>query len=142
MRRVSALMVGLVCLLAVAVDAAHAQMSPIVGRWSFAKQYSNGQTAYVLFLTFLPDGRFQEQVMTNSGTVTYMGGYRFDTNQQVLTFVVNDYQPRQLCRYGSCYPVTPALRINSPYVVQVRFESQTRFYMMDQSGPLLFVRQQ
>ncbi len=140
-RHLSALMIFVAALLAL-MPAASAQQNPIVGVWSYSAYRSDGQQSHAFFFQFSPDGRFRQQMVIPGLTQNYVGAYQLSPDLGTLSLVYYDYDPKQDCRYGACYPIRPIVAMNSPINAQIRFLSAARFEMMDASGPMLWVRAQ
>jgi hypothetical protein len=122
--------------------AAQAQAFSPVGVWSHSQQYSNGRPAYVIFLTLQPNGQLQEYLTTNMGASTYVGQWRFDPQSGRLDMIYNDYEPKQMCGAGTCYPSPPTLQLGVTYSTGVRVYSPNQMELQDASGPMLYVRKQ
>jgi len=122
--------------------AASAQQNPIVGVWSYSAYRSDGQQSHAFFFQFGPDGRFRQQMVIPGLTQNYVGAYQLSPDLGTLSLIYYDYDPKQDCRYGACYPIRPIVAMNSPINAQIRFLSTARFEMMDASGPMLWVRAQ
>ena len=122
--------------------AAHAQGWSPVGTWSYSQQYSSGQAAYAIIMTLYPNGQLQEYVTTNMGASTYVGQWRFNAQNSTLDMLYQDYNPKQFCNGGMCYPVPATLQIGSPYSVPLHVMGQNQMELQDANGPMLYVRQQ
>lgn len=140
-RHLYGLLIIVMSLLAI-VPAAPAQQNPIGGVWSYSAYRGDGQQSHAFFFQFSPDGRFQQQMVVPGLTQNYVGAYQLSPDLGTLSLIYCDYDPKQDCRYGACYPIKPIVAMNSPINAQIRFLSASRFEMMDASGPMLWARAQ
>ena len=111
--------------------------NPLVGTWSYSSQRSDGSASHVYFFRFGPDGAFEQQLDTNVGISHSVGHYQLSPDGGTLQLVYEDYNPKQDCNFGFCYPLPPPA---SPLAVPIHFNGSTEFEMMDASGPMLWVR--
>jgi hypothetical protein len=113
----------------------------IVGTWSSPIVDSQGNTTAVIFMTFGADGSFQEYLTTNMGASTYYGSYQMDAAQAAVSFVLQDYEPKEFCSSVGCSPLPPSLPLGQSMTLPIQWQSPNLFIGMDASGPMRFIRQ-
>jgi hypothetical protein len=119
-----------------------AQRNPLVGTWSTPTSTTQGQHTGTIFTTFYADGRFTQRWVIPRGTVDYVGSYRLSPDLNSLQWTYRDYSPKTDCRYGACYPVTPVVQMNTPFVTHLRWVRDNLFLTEDQGGTNRWIRQQ
>jgi hypothetical protein len=118
-----------------------ASAQSIVGTWSTPLVDQYGNTHSVLFLIFGADGSYKQYLTTNMGALTYYGSYQLDTSNMVLSFVLNDYDPKEFCSSGFCDPIPPSYPLGQVFSPRIQWVNENLFLMDDVSGPLRYVRQ-
>lgn len=141
MRNVVALCLSL-CLAAVLAlsPVAAQQQGSLVGAWSYSGPLNAQGGSLSMFFQFGQDGSFRLRVIFPSGQSDYMGQYQVNGNS--LQLLYRDYEPKQSCRYGACYPIPPMVQMGQVYNQQIEFQGPTRFVFVDGGGAKLFVRAQ
>lgn len=128
-------------LLALGASVAAAQGYPVVGAWSGQTTNTRGEVTGTIFTTFRPDGRFVQRWVVPRATVEYSGEYRLAANGAAVQWLYRDYAPKQDCRMGACYPVMPAVQMNTPIVTQIRWVRANLFITEDGGGAVRWIRQ-
>ena len=131
-----------VVLVLTGASTAQAQRNPLVGTWSMQTSTTQGQHTGTIFTTFYQDGRFTQRWVVPRGTVDYVGSYQLSPDRNTLQWLYRDYSPKTDCRYGACYPVTPAVQMNTPTTTRLRWVRDNLFLTEDQGGTNRWIRQQ
>jgi hypothetical protein len=131
------LLLALVLALGLA-EAAAAQPNDITGTWTWSSQSTRGETAMVYIMTYGPGGRLDMQQVVPGITKSFVGRWGFDGT--TLQYVLDDWEPKQDCGQGFCYPVPSGFPIGQVFTLTPRFTTPNSFDVMDASGPLLWVR--
>jgi hypothetical protein len=119
-----------------------ASAQSIVGTWSSQVLDPNGNTSAVIFLTFGSDGSFQEYLTTNMGASTFYGSYQVDAAQTSVSYVLQDYDPKEFCSLGQCSPIPSSIPLGQTQGMQVQWMDNNLFVVQDAGGPMRFIRQQ
>lgn len=140
MWRSAALTLSLWLGLQLSATPAGAQQNTLVGTWSYSQSGTQQGSGFSIFFQFLPDGTFRQRMFVSGSQVEYLGQYQLGPN--VLQLVYRDYQPKQDCRYGACYPIPPQVQMGQVYNDPIQFQGPTRFLLFEGQSPKLFVRNQ
>ncbi len=130
---------------------AGAQQNPLVGGvWRTEGHASGGAFIGNYSLTFRADGTFQQHLVTSprlgkpGGTSDYFGRYSLSTGTWTLQLVYLDYEPKQICAQGTCYPAPASTRLNTPFSTRIVMISANEMQTVDSDGALgalLWVRE-
>jgi hypothetical protein len=116
--------------------------NPLVGTWTTQTTRTDGTVTSTIFTTFLADGRFSQRRVIPGSTVDYVGNYQLSPDRNAVQSIYRDYNPKQDCRYGACYPIMPMVQMNTPMTIDIRWVRDNLFMTQDASGPMRWIRQQ
>jgi hypothetical protein len=119
-----------------------ASAQSIVGTWSSRVLDPYGNTSAVIFLTFGSDGSFQEYLTTNMGASTYYGSYQVDASQTSVSYVLQDYDPKEFCSLGQCSPIPSFIPLGQTQGMQVQWMDNNLFVVQDAGGLMRYIRNQ
>ena len=110
----------LTALLSLTSLAAHAQGYSLVGTWSAQTTNTRGQSTGTIFATYHANGNFVQRWVIPRATIDYTGNYRLAPDGRALQSIYRDFNPKQICGYGACYPVQPIVQMNTPVTTYIR----------------------
>jgi hypothetical protein len=128
-----------------------AQQNPLVGGIWRTDGYTTGGVFIGNYsFSFGADGTFHQRLVTSArlgkpgGTTDYFGRYSLSSDERTLQLIYLDYEPKQICAQGTCYPAPASTRLNTPLSTRIVMISANEMQTLDASGALgalLWVRQ-
>lgn len=125
---------ALLALLAGVSGAAAQAPAPLIGSW-MTTWFPNTVAEIFVTLTFAPNGQVREHLM-NRQAVAYdmLGTYQFSAATSTVSFVFNDYAPKQLCSPISCQPAPVPPGLNAPTSAQLAFPNSNQMVARNADG--------